>query len=77
MFTRRFQTSSILHSMRNTKYVRLEPFFDIGNFGVQEIASGGAAVRAVVCEWCVQNVCSSADKVSSMPLKCMGTVASA
>ena len=51
--------------MRNTKYVRLEPFFDIGNFGVQEIASGGAAVRAVVCEWCVQNVCGGADSTVS------------
>ena len=58
-------TSSILHSMRNTKYVRLEPFFDIGNFGVQEIASGGAAVRAVVYEWCVQNVRGSAGSIAT------------
>ena len=56
-------TSSILHSMRNTKYVRLEPFFDIGNFGVQEIASGGAAVRAVVYEWYVQNAHSNAGSI--------------
>ena len=65
MFTRLFTTSGILHSMRNTKCVRLEPFFDIGNFGVQDIASGGAAVRAVVCEWCVQNVCGGADSTVS------------
>ena len=49
--------------MQNAKYVRLEPFFDIGNFGVQEIASGGAAVGAVVYEWCVQNVRSSAGSI--------------
>ena len=42
--------------MQNKKYVRLEPFFNIGNFGVQEIVSGGAAVRACVCE-CVNGVC--------------------
>ena len=65
MFTRGFKTSRILHSTQNTKYVRLEPFFDIGNFGVQEITSGGAAVRAVVCEWCVQNVCDGSDSTVS------------
>ena len=51
--------------MRNTKYFRLEPFFDIGNFGVQEIASGGAAVGAVVYEWCVQNVNSSVSSIAT------------
>ena len=55
----------MLHSMQNKKYVRLEPFFNIGNFGVQETASGGAAVRAVVYEWCVQNVRGSAGSIAT------------
>ena len=61
--------------MQNTKYVRLEPFFDIGNFGVQEIVSGGAAVRAV----CASGVCRmyvavrTVQFVRSTSLKCMGT----
>ena len=51
--------------MQNKKYVRLESFFDIGNFGVQEIVSVGAAVRAGVYEWCVQNVRGSAGSIAT------------
>ena len=51
--------------MDNKKYVRLEPFFDIGNFGVQKpsVVAQRWKVGAVVYEWCVQNVRSSAGSI--------------
>ena len=60
-----FKTCGILHSMQNKKYVRIEPFFDIGNFGVQKpsVVAQRWKVGAVVYEWCVQNVRSSAGSI--------------